>query len=152
MCVLRADRGAIVHDGHTLDATAREMVGEHVRFLLQRTHLVVEHEFAASDGAPGVVDAWQSGGVGEVAHDDAVVADGRTDDRQDALVFERHKFLLDVERRAARQTCGQLAHELDFTIEGDRVEPELHRFREAVATVVLREVVQQPEQDGSRGH
>ena len=66
--------------------------------------------------------------------------------------LERRELLLDVERGARRKSRGELADELDWPIECDRVEAELDRGREAVAVVVLREVEQQADADRRRAH
>src|SRR5213082_3052193 len=64
-------------------------------------------------------------------------------DGQHAVALQPRELLLNIERRPTRQSGRQLAHELDGTVERNRVDAELHCCGEAVTAVVLREVVEQ---------
>src|SRR5581483_4200552 len=125
---------------------------EHGRLFLERPDLVVEHPLAPRDGTARVVDARHPFPRREVAHDQPVVADRRAHDREHTLLHERVELLLDVVRGARRQARGQLANQLDGTVERDGFEAERDRRVEAVAAVVLREVEQQPDADRRDRH
>src|SRR4051794_19909884 len=103
-------------DRDTTAAGRGEVVGKQCRLLLQRADLVVQHELAPGDRTARVVDAWQPRPVGEVARDDAVVADRWSDDREHTFLFELGEGPLDVPGRARRQTGSEAAHELDGTV------------------------------------
>ena len=80
--VAAAHRRVVVDHRDRPPALIDEMPGQHGRLLLERAHLVVEHELAPGVLAAGVVDARQPGVVGQVAHDEPVVADRRAEDRR----------------------------------------------------------------------
>src|SRR6266513_5618242 len=116
----------------------------------------MEHELAPSALAAGVVDARDAGGVGERRRDQPVVADRRADDQHDAGAVELAEGADDVVLGAERQAACEARLELDRPVQatggGDLVEPEPDGLFEAGAAVGLREVEQQPDEDGSGGY
>jgi hypothetical protein len=116
----------------------------------------VEHQLAPGVLAAGVVDARQPRLVGQVAHDEPVVADRRAEDREDAQRLEVVEAVLDVACGAEREPARQVRHELDGAVEatGRRhvVEAQSYRVEEACALVGLGEVEQRADEDGGGRH
>src|SRR5205807_9717941 len=130
-------------DGDAPAPSAAQVLGEEDRLLLQGADLVVEHVLAPGHGAARVVDAGHAGFVGEVAHDQAVVADGGTHDGHDSLVDEGVEVLDHRRSGARRQTLSLAPDQLDllpYADAGARLfHPEAEPALEVAAAVAFGE-------------
>jgi len=83
--------------------------------------LIVEHPLASSLLPTRVVDRGELVRIAQVARDETVVADGRTDDRQNAGRVEARERSLDLSGGAGWETLTELGDELDRPIEPSRL-------------------------------
>ncbi len=153
--VVGADGGVVVQHRDAPVPRRQQMVHQDVRLLLERADLIVEHAVAARDRPARVVDARHAGGVGQLAHDEAVVADRRPDDGHRSGVDERAELGHHRLGRPAGQSVRVAQHQLDRCTEArlgiDLVETEPHAPGEVLAAVALVEIEEQADSHLSCG-
>src|SRR5207247_1681842 len=75
--------------------------------------------------------AGDAGPVGQIAHQQAVVADRRSDDGEHPFLDELAEPALDVVGRPHGQAAGLAGHQLDGPVEDDLGDPEVQGLLEA---------------------
>src|SRR4029079_1589400 len=111
-------------------------------------------EVAARPLTARVVDARDLGGVGPLAHQQPVVADGRTDDAEHTRVDELVEVAAHVVGAPAGQAGGLAGQQLYGPVQLDLAQSLADRLLEPGTSVWLRKVVQNPDEQRCRsvGH
>src|SRR5579862_4202891 len=91
-----ADARGVLDERNARQATAHQIGDEQRRLLLQRTDLEVEEVAATRLVCTRIVQARETGGVGEGAYGQRAVADRRPEDCRHAPIAESHESRPDV--------------------------------------------------------